>query len=158
MEPLSRRKFITQSAAATGAAFLSPYLVSCSQMQPHMKAEYFLKEFGIDNVICRKLLGMALARGGDFADLFFEHTLTNTLILEDGKVNKSYGEINLGVGIRTVKDDRVGYGYTQTLTEESMIQAAITASSLVNLSKTPVSKKFSGLETGNYYPVGDDFG
>jgi TldD protein len=157
MEPLSRRKFISRSAAATGAALLTPYLGSCSQMQSDMKAGYFLNEFGIDDAICRKLLGTALSRGGDFADLFFEHTLTNTLFLEDGKVNKSYGEIKLGVGIRTVKDDQVGYGYTQILTEESMLNAAGTASSLVNLAKTPITKNFSKPETGDYYPVGSDF-
>ncbi len=158
MEPLSRRKFISRSAAATGAALLAPYLDSCSQMNTNMNAGYFLNEFGIDDAICRRLLETALSRGGDFADLFFEHTLTNTLLLEDGKVNKSYGEIKLGVGIRTVKDDQVGYGYTQILTEESMQNAASTASTLVNLAKTPITNKFLQPETGNYYPVGSDFG
>jgi len=157
MEQLSRRKFISQGAAATGAALLMPYMGSCSQMQTDMKAGYFLNEFGIDDAICRRLLETALSRGGDFADLFFEHTLTNTLILEDGKVNKSYGEINLGVGIRTVKDDQVGYGYTQILTEESMQNAAKTASTLVDQTKTSIASGFSKPETGNYYPVGSDY-
>ena len=97
---------------------------------------YFLKEFGIDETLCRKLLSKALSRGGDFADLYFEHTLSNFIGLEDGKVNRLYGEITLGVGIRTVKGDQVGYGFTQELTEESMLSVAATAASLCDASAT----------------------
>ena len=79
---------------------------------------YFLKEFGIDETLCRKLLAKALSKGGDFADLYFEFTVSNYLGLEDGKVNQSYGDISLGVGIRTVKGDQIGYGFTQELTED----------------------------------------
>ena len=38
--------------------------------------------------------------------------------LEDGKVNRAYGQVDLGVGIRTVKGDQVGYGFTQQLDGE----------------------------------------
>jgi len=154
MKPISRRTFIANStAAAAGAVFVVPYISACSQISSNMKAGYFESEFGIDDGLCRRLLETALSRGGDFADLFFEHTITNTLVLEDGKVNQSYGEIKLGVGIRTVKDDQVGYGFTQTLTEESMQMAAKTAASLVNTAASPVKKQFTTPELGNYYPV-----
>ena len=118
-----------------------------------MKEGYFEKEFGIDSELCRRLLETALSRGGDFADLFFEHTLSNSLSLEDGQVNRSYGNIKLGVGIRTVKGDQVGYGFTQILTEESMQSAAKTAASLVNASATPVAENFSRPDLHNYYPI-----
>ena len=76
MEPISRRKFLSGTAAATGAVIISPYLSACSQMQSGMKTGYFEKEFGITDALCRKLLTTALSRGGDFADLYFEHTLS----------------------------------------------------------------------------------
>jgi TldD protein len=99
------------------------------------------------------LLKKALLHGGDFADLYFEHTLRNWLILEDGKVNQSYGQIKLGVGIRTVKNDQVGYGYTEELNKESMLSAAATAASLVNETETYVKNKFEKLKSNNYYPL-----
>jgi TldD protein len=114
---------------------------------------YFLKEFGIDENLCRKLLAKALSRGGDFADLYFEYTVSNYLGLEDGKVNRSYGDINLGVGIRTVKGDQIGYGFTQDLSEASMLSAAATAATLVDQTPAPVAGNFEKLKTGNYYPV-----
>ena len=118
-----------------------------------MKTGYFEKEFGIDHSLCHRLLETALSRGGDFADLYFEHTISNALGLEDGTVNRASGSNRLGVGIRTVKGDQVGYGFTQILTEESMQSAARTASSLVNTSASPVAGKFSQTSTGEYYPV-----
>jgi TldD protein len=83
--------------------------------------------------------------------------VSNYLGLEDGKVNQSYGDISLGVGIRTVKGDQIGYGYTQELTEESMLSAASTASTLCDMSATPVNSSFTKPNTGNYYPVSPDF-
>ena len=69
---------------------------------------YFENEFGIDDTMCQMLLEKALSKGGDFADIYCEHSLENWLNLEDGKVSRSYGNVLLGVGIRTVKGDQVG--------------------------------------------------
>jgi TldD protein len=117
---------------------------------------YFLNEFGIDETLCRKLLSRALSRGGDFADLYFEHTVSNFIGLEDGKVNRLYGEIILGVGVRTVKGDQVGYGFTQELTEESMMSVADTAASLCDASASAIAGTFASPALKNYYPVKPD--
>src|SRR3989304_7502791 len=130
MKSIPRRKFIRGTAMAGGALLLLPKLEATMLLDPEPSGTYFLKEFGIDETLCHKLLAKALSKGGDFADLFFEFTVSNYLGLEDGKVNQSYGDISLGVGIRTVKGDQIGYGFTQELTPESMLSAATTASTL----------------------------
>ena len=157
MELLSRRKFIQDTALLGGAMLLLPELEASMLLDSPTSGNYFLKEFGIDEKICRKLLAKALSKGGDFADLYFEYSVMNYLGLEDGKVNRSYGDISLGVGIRTVKGDRIGYGFTQELTEQSMVSAAATASTLCNMNSAPVATSFNKLKTGNYYPVAIDF-
>ena len=156
MESLSRRKFIQRTALAGGALFLLPSL-KASMLPDNSSDNYFLKEFGIDESLCQRLLAKALSKGGDFADLYFEYSVSNYLGLEDGKVNKSYGNITLGVGIRTVKGDQIGYGFTQELTEPSMMSAAATASTLCDMKPTAVAASFNRLKTGNYYPVALDF-
>jgi len=156
MESLSRRKFIQRTALAGGALFLLPKL-EASMLSDNSSGNYFLKEFGIDESLCQKLLAKALSKGGDFADLYFEYSVSNYLGLEDGKVNQSYGNISLGVGIRTVKGDQIGYGFTQELTEASMMSAATTASTLCDMKSTPVATSFNSPKTGNYYPVALDF-
>ena len=157
MKPIPRRKFIQGTALAGGALLFLPSLKACKFLDTSSTGNYFLNEFGIDETLCRKLLAKALSRGGDFADLFFEFTVSNYIGLEDGKVNQSYGNISLGVGIRTVKGDQIGYGFTQELTEESMMSAAATASTICDMNATAVGSSFNRLQTGNYYPVAADF-
>lgn len=157
MKPIHRRKFLKGAAMAGGTFFLLPKLDAGTWLDSQTSGSYFLKEFGVDDALCQKLLAKALSKGGDFADLYFEFTLSNYLGLEDGKVNQSNGDISLGVGIRTVKGDQVGYGYTQELTEESMLSAAATASTISNMSASGVSSTFIQPAVGNYYPVSPDF-
>ena len=157
MKPIARRKFLKGTAMAGGALLLLPELKAGLWLNDQPSGNYFLKEFGIDENLCRKLLAKALSKGGDFADLYFEFTVSNYLGLEDGKVNQSYGDISLGVGIRTVIGDQIGYGFTQELTETSMLSAAATASTISDMSALQVTGAFNPVRTGNYYPVSSDF-
>jgi TldD protein len=94
-----------------------------------------------------------LSKGGDFADLFFEHAISNRITLEDGKVNRASSNIALGVGIRTVKGDQVGYGFTQDLIENSMLNAASTAATIASAEAKKPAGKFEHLKLKNYYPL-----
>lgn len=152
MQPVTRRSFLKTSAmgAAAGALILDGGWLSSSQGE---SMDYFASEFGIRDGLCEKVLARALARGGDFADLFFEHTINNYLILEDGKVNRAYCDVALGVGIRTVKGDQVGYGFTQELEEKAMLAAAATAATIADGAvQTPV-QKFSPATLASHYPL-----
>ena len=157
MKPISRRKFIRDTALAGGALITLPSVQACGFLDKRSRENYFSREFGIDEALCHKLLAKALSRGGDFADLYFEYAVSNYLGLEDGKVNQSYGDISLGVGIRTVMGEQIGYGFTQDLTEESMLSAAATAATLCDMNAVKVGSKFTPPTAGNYYPVEHDF-
>ncbi|MBN2486892.1 MAG: hypothetical protein JXB34_13030, partial [Bacteroidales bacterium] len=154
MTQIDRRSFIKTTASAGSILLVSPYLDGSLLGMPVAKVNgYFSGEFGIDQALCTLLLETALSRGGDYADVYFEHTLENWLSLEDGKVNQSYGRVKLGVGIRTVKGDQVGYGYTEELTRESMLSAAATAASLTSGQPIAAPEALRKPETANYYPL-----
>jgi TldD protein len=90
MKPIPRRKFIQNAALAGGALLFFPTFTGCkSGRSAGAGSNYFFNEFGIDESLCRKLLAKALSKGGDFADLYFEHTISNYIGLEDGKVTRS---------------------------------------------------------------------
>ncbi|MCP4354150.1 MAG: TldD/PmbA family protein [Proteobacteria bacterium] len=154
MKTISRRNFIKNSSVFGGALLLAPTISAKRWARMNMPQEgYFQEEFGIDDELCHKLLSKAMSTGGDFADIYVEHTIANWLIVEDGKVNQSYSDIKLGVGIRTVKGQQIGYGFTQILTEESMLSAAATAATLVSDSAKTVSGNFKLLNSSNFYPI-----
>lgn len=156
MNPISRRSFIKRSSVLGGALLLAPAINASRWARMNMpQPGYFQEEFGIDDKLCHQLLEKAMSTGGDFADIYVEHSVSNWLILEDGKVSKSYSDIKLGVGIRTVKDQQVGYGFTQVLTKESMLSAAATAATLVNGQGKPIDNNFSLLNLSNYYPISE---
>jgi TldD protein len=52
-----------------------------------------------------------------------------------------------------VKGDQVGYGFTQELTEESMMNAAGTAATIANASATKPASQFRWIVTKSYYPT-----
>jgi len=155
MTNMSRRSFIKTGATAIAGTFAASSFLpkGWPALADEKTGGYFEKEFGITDELCRKVLSEALSKGGDFADLFFEHTVTNFLILEDGKVNRASCEVALGVGIRTVKGDQVGYGFTQDLSEKAMLAAASTAATIASASGQKPAAKFAPLKTKNYYPV-----
>lgn len=43
--------------------------------------------FGVTEADLKKVMAAALEKGGDYADLYFEHTFNNSVVLMDGKVN-----------------------------------------------------------------------
>ena len=92
----------------------------------------YFAAFGVDERLIRETLASAMARGGDYADLYFQHRVSTSTVLEDGKVNKAYTNVELGVGVRVVKGDQTGYAYTEDLTLEAMKSAAGTAASIAD--------------------------
>jgi TldD protein len=96
-----------------------------------MSIGYF-DRFGVTERMIRDALAAALARGGDFADVFFQHKIGADLALEDGAVNRAYASVELGVGVRVVKGDQTGYGYTEELTAEALVAAAKTAAAIAD--------------------------
>ncbi len=88
--------------------------------------------FGVTDRLIAETLAAALSRGGDRADLFFQHRVVNDLALEDGAVNRAYASVELGVGVRVVRGDQTGYGYTEDLTREAMLECARTAAAVAD--------------------------
>ena len=154
MKRITRRSFLKTGATAVVASAAIPYMPAGWYSLNHPgKPGYFESEFGITDSLCRKVLTRALSKGGDFADLYFEHTISNWVILQDGKVNRAYSDVSLGVGIRTVKGDQVGYGFTQELTPDSMLAAASTAATIADSEGKEVDGQFVQPVLNNYYQM-----
>ena len=130
---LNRRKFIKNGGLAiTGSIFLPPLLKSCNNIQLNPDVKNFLLHFQLSRETLQKVISVALSKGGSYADLFFEHKISNNLGLEDRKVNRAYSNIDYGVGIRVLKGDQTGFAYSEIITPEAMTRAAKMAASIAS--------------------------
>ncbi|HLA76630.1 MAG TPA: metalloprotease TldD [Vicinamibacteria bacterium] len=83
-----------------------------------------------------KLISLALGRGGDFADLYFEHRRTSSLFLEEGILRSASAGVTCGLGVRVVSGERTGYAYTDDLSWAALTRAAETAAHIASGSRT----------------------
>jgi TldD protein len=152
---MTRRKAIGIGAATLASTTLSKLLVGPAEAAPGTSEGVgYFSRFGVDQRMIRESLGEALARGGDYADLFFQHKVGNNYLLEDGAVNRAYTNVELGVGVRVVKGDQTGYGYTEDLTLEGVKLAARTAAAIADGPSRPGPTEFHiTADLPSRYPV-----
>lgn len=90
----------------------------------------FRDHFGLSSEDLRKILGIALSRGGDFADLYLEYRRYSSINMEEDIIKETAESIVCGLGIRVIKGDQTGYGFTNDLAENKIHQAALSASAI----------------------------
>lgn len=87
-------------------------------------------QFPVAKEDLNKVLATALERGGEYADIFMEHSAITSLELQDGVVSQSQQCILYGAGIRTLCAEKTGYAYSMDLSQEALLQAAKFAGSV----------------------------
>jgi TldD protein len=107
----------------------------------------------IDAQLARRLLELALANGGDDADLFFEYRAAADYIYEDEKVKSVGRGIVLGLGVRVLRGDATGYAYTEELSWEAMARAARTAAQIAAAGATAAPVEIRTIAIPDFYPV-----
>lgn len=152
---MDRRKFIqTGSLALLGSvvapSFGAPFGVSGKQSA----LKEAMDHFGVTENDLQKVMSAALEKGGDYVDLFFEHTFSNYVGLQDGEVNRCSSNIDYGMGVRVISGDQTGYAYIENITLNEMLKAARTAARIASGTKKtePVALTEKPIKT-NYYPV-----
>ncbi|KAA6325428.1 Metalloprotease TldD [termite gut metagenome] len=113
-----------------------------------------MNHFGVSKEDLGKVFTAALEKGGDYADLFFEHTFNNNVGLQDGAVNRSSSNIDFGVGVRVLAGNQSGYAYAENVTLDEMLKAARTAARIASSGKhTPPISLTEKIVSPNYYAV-----
>jgi len=112
--------------------------------------------FHVTQAEINKVLTACLAKGADFADLFFEYRITSDLSFEEDIVKSARRGIVQGVGIRAVKGDQIGFAFTEDLSLEKMLEAANAASAIAadNTARTRIMP-VSSLKPKNLYPINE---
>ncbi len=118
----------------------------------------YLNIFKVSEEQLQTVAATALAHGGDYCDLYFEHTTFFNLMLKDGTVSSGGFHTDFGVGIRVLKGEKTGYAYSENTEMPDMLAAARAASAIATGSAasgreySPVTDRKS-----DYYPMRENW-
>ena len=91
---------------------------------------FLLERFGLNERTLEQIVGAAIARRADYADLYFEFRTVQSLSLEEGIVKSASQHVAQGVGVRVVAGDKTGYAYSDDVTIDSLQLATRTAQAI----------------------------
>lgn len=74
------------------------------------------------------LLTTALARGGEFSEIYAEFSVVNGISLEENRIRQAQSGVSQGVGIRVIEGEKTGYAYSERFDMKDLVEAATAAS------------------------------
>jgi len=99
-------------------------------------------------------LGYLFAHQLDYADLYFQSSVHESWVLEDGLVKDGSFNIERGVGVRAISGEKTGFAYADDISAVALKQAASAARGIAAAGQQGQVQAFS--KTGNsqiYLPV-----
>lgn len=110
-----------------------------------------------DEFLCKTLSNLTTA-SIDYADIYFQHTRSESWSLEEGIVKSGTFSIDQGVGVRACSGNQTGFAYSDNISQEAIKLAAKAASTIgshaIQIKSTNQSSKQSRLKqqlTNSHY-------
>ena len=119
-----------------------------------LSESFFSSRYAIDQGVAADLLAMAMSRGGEHAELFFEHRQGSNITFEQQAVKSASKSTTQGLGVRVLQGDAIGYAYTEDLSRDAMRRAADTAARIASRGDTAPPVDVMHFESADYYQPG----
>jgi TldD protein len=129
-KPIQRRIFLKRGIQSGAILVSMPLLRSLSAKEIDALASNESEssiQASLSKDELQKLLKAALSRGGDFAEVYFEHTIQNSIGLDEDKISSATRGVDMGAGFRVVQGEKTGYAYSDDLDPGKLKEAAETA-------------------------------
>ncbi len=85
----------------------------------------------LDERRLERVLGGLLKPGVDAADLYFQHSASESWLYEDGIVKTGSHHVEQGVGVRAMAGEKTGFAYSDEIALPVLSEAASTANAIV---------------------------
>src|SRR5438093_3231852 len=95
--------------------------------EPKQSEKFYLERFGVTDPEVLAAMGRVKVRDVDYADLYFEHTVDESISMEESLVKRASKSSSKGVGVRATAGEKTGYAYSDEITLRQLEQAADTA-------------------------------
>lgn len=150
----SRRNFLQVGlAAGTGVALWELYRLGFSnKIDRNAASLQALKEIGLDQDQLRKLLDIALAGGGEYADIFIETSLSSYLGFNGEQFQNSGLESITGAAVRVSARGGTAFRAVTDLSWKSLTQAAREAGAAARSDARLPATSLKPLQAPNLYP------
>ncbi len=86
-----------------------------------------LSLFGFNEREVQQALGRVMVPAVDYADLYFESRVSESVSMEEGIVKRATKAVTQGVGVRATAGEKTGFAYSDELTRRDLELAADTA-------------------------------
>lgn len=118
--------------------------------------KFFTDKFNITIPQIESLLGAALSKGGEYADLYFEYNVLSNLGMEEQIIKSANRAVRQGVGVRVISGERTGFAYCDEIAQDVIRKAAVTAAHIANSNAQLNSVNVTaGRPQHDLYPVGN---
>src|SRR5579863_2792557 len=115
---------------------------------------FFFERYGLTESNLGSFLAQALSEGGSYADLYFEHTTTSSILLDETLVKSASEGISMGCGVRVLAGEQTGYAYTDDLAPEKILKVAKIAARIASGPARVASVGITTVDSRhNFYPV-----
>ncbi len=114
-----------------------------------------LTQFGLTEQEVQHALGVVKVRDVDYADLYFESCLSESVSMEEGLVKRAVKSVSQGAGVRATAGEKTGFAYSDELTRRDLEIAAATARYIAQSPKgeQPVPVTHCAKPTRDLYPA-----
>ena len=102
---------------------------------------------------CEKILSYCMASEADFAELFEEHTTSESISMLNGEIEETNRVIRAGIGIRLYKDVQSVYGYTNEMEMEKIFTLADDLKAVFGICEEERSVSLKEQKMENRHPV-----
>jgi TldD protein len=104
----------------------------------------------LDGIFAR-LMGPSI----DAADLYFQHSRSESWVLEDGIVKEGNHSIEQGVGVRALSGEKAGFAYSDEIVLPALLEAAGSARAIAQAGASGVGKSLAIASGRGLYPAID---
>ncbi|AUI87063.1 metalloprotease TldD [Vibrio azureus] len=87
----------------------------------------------------------------DYADIYFQSSWHESLVLEDSIIKDGSFNIDCGVGVRAITGEKTGFAYSDQIQLEGLKQSAIAARGIAQLGQSASVQAFKRTDNQSYY-------
>jgi TldD protein len=145
---MKRRDFIKVTAKGSALALASPVIADLIGARAVAAAELEWGSLGSADFDIRAVLGEALSKGGQFAEVYLEEVIRTGIRVVDSRIESVQLGSDRGGGVRVINDWKTGYAFCDSWNVDDLKRAAGVASRIGRVGTEITDVKPSDVKAG----------